>query len=90
MIAREVSYEGRVQGVGFRYSVLELARGFEIVGLVRNLPDGRVLVRVQGDELEVKEFLAAIHESHLRAHISRHIVREEPVSKGLKGFEIRY
>jgi acylphosphatase len=90
MIAREVSYEGRVQGVGFRYSVKELAKGFDIAGSVRNLPDGRVSVWAQGAEIEVKEFLTAIRESHLRAHISRHIIREEPVSKGLKGFEIRH
>jgi acylphosphatase len=35
-------YSGRVQGVGFRYTVKSVANGFELTGIVRNLPDGRV------------------------------------------------
>jgi acylphosphatase len=89
MIAREVSFEGRVQGVGFRYSVKELAKGFDLTGWVKNLPDGRVLLAVQGDENEVKEFVESILDSHLRAHIGRHIIREQPISSGWRGFEIR-
>jgi acylphosphatase len=89
MIANEVSYEGRVQGVGFRYSVKELAKGFDVVGWVKNLPDGRVLLTVQGDKTEIGEFLESILDSHLRAHIERHVIREIPVSPNLRGFEIR-
>jgi len=48
MTARRVMYEGRVQGVGFRFSVKEIAQGFEVAGWVRNLPDGRVQLEVQG------------------------------------------
>jgi acylphosphatase len=89
MIAREVSFEGRVQGVGFRYSVKEIAKGFDVVGWVKNLPDGRVLLSVQGDKTEVEEFLESILGSHLRAHIIRHVIREQPVYSSLKGFAIR-
>jgi acylphosphatase len=89
MIAQEVSFEGRVQGVGFRYSVKELATGFDVVGWVKNVPDGRVLLCVQGDKTEVDEFVESILSSHLRAHIARHIIREQPVSSGLRGFAIR-
>jgi len=39
---------GRVQGVGFRYHVYRAARRFGLAGDVRNLPDGRVEVRVEG------------------------------------------
>jgi acylphosphatase len=69
MIARQVFYEGRVQGVGFRYTCKQLARGYEVVGWVRNLSDGRVELQCSGDNEEVEGFLEAIAESELKSHI---------------------
>jgi acylphosphatase len=75
--SHQVLYSGRVQGVGFRYSVKQIAAGYEVVGWVRNLPDGRVELQVGGEHEEVEEFLAAIAGSPLRHHlrgIERHAV----------------
>jgi len=89
MVAKRVFYEGRVQGVGFRFSVKSITTGYEVVGSVKNLIDGRVELLVQGEENEVDEFLQAILNSHLRRHINRFVIHETPLQKGLKGFEIR-
>jgi acylphosphatase len=89
MIAKRVFYEGHVQGVGFRFSVKSITTGYDVVGCVKNLIDGRVELEVQGEESEVDEFLAAILDSHLRRHINRFVVREIPLTSGVKGFEIR-
>ena len=89
MVAKRVLYEGHVQGVGFRFSVKSIATGFEVVGAVKNLVDGRVELEVQGAESEVEEFLAAILDSHLRRHINRFVVHDLPPKSGIKGFEIR-
>jgi acylphosphatase len=89
MIAKKVVYEGRVQGVGFRFSVKDLAAGFDVTGYVRNLPDGRVELEVQGTEQETDAFLQAIRESHLRPHIGRWTVQPAEVCPGRKGFSIR-
>ena len=59
---REVWYSGHVQGVGFRYTVLALARRSDVTGYVRNLPDGRVHLVVEGDVHELDEFLEALAE----------------------------
>jgi acylphosphatase len=90
MVAKQVLYEGRVQGVGFRYSVKSITTGYDVVGWVKNLIDGRVQLEVQGEESEVDEFLEAILDSHLRRHINRFVVHEIPVKSGIKGFEIRH
>ena len=65
----QVFYSGRVQGVGFRYSVKRIAACYEVVGWVRNLPDGRVELQIDGEKIEVEAFLAEIAKSSLRFHI---------------------
>ena len=57
-----VYFSGRVQGVGFRYQVLQVAREFEVSGWVQNLPDGRVRMEVEGAVNEVRDFVAAVQE----------------------------
>lgn len=91
MPSAQVFYEGNVQGVGFRYSVKQIARGFELIGWVRNLPDGRVELQVSGDGPELLAFLEAIAQSELRAHIKDQTVlplADQPVVA--RGFEIRH
>lgn len=57
-----VFYSGHVQGVGFRYSTMQVAREFEVSGYVRNLLDGRVQLEIEGTAGEVEEFLGALEE----------------------------
>ena len=90
MSAVQVFYEGHVQGVGFRYTVRHIAKGFDVTGWVRNLRDGRVEMQVNGTEDEVRAFLEAIMQSELRAHIKKHDVTPLADAPPLHGFEIRY
>jgi len=57
-----VTFHGHVQGVGFRYAALQVAREFEVAGFVQNLPDGRVLLEVEGAPEEVTAYVAAVEE----------------------------
>ncbi len=57
-----VFFTGHVQGVGFRYSTLQVAKEFEVTGFVRNLADGRVHVDVEGSGGEIDAFVTAIEE----------------------------
>ncbi|HMG04533.1 MAG TPA: acylphosphatase [Chthoniobacterales bacterium] len=86
----QVFYEGNVQGVGFRYSVRQIAKGFDITGSVRNLRDGRVELLTTGAEDEVRAFLEAIGQSELRAHIKKHSEAPLPNPPAFHGFEIRH
>ena len=64
-VHRRILYSGRVQGVGFRWTVRELAAGYAVAGSVRNLLDGRVELFAAGEAEEVRAFLAAVAASHL-------------------------
>jgi acylphosphatase len=88
MTARQVFYEGRVQGVGFRYTCKNLARGFDVTGTVRNLPDGRVELQCAGEQEEVEAFLSAIIDSDLGSFIKQSTVIAIPPPTGLRGFQI--
>ena len=89
MMGRHVFFEGRVQGVGFRWMVKNLARGYDVTGWVKNLPDGRVEMQAGGDADEVDGFIEAIEESELRSHIKKVDVQVIPPPAGCQGFEIR-
>jgi acylphosphatase len=83
-----VFYSGTVQGVGFRYTVRMLAGGFDVTGMVRNLPDGRVELLAEGCKDELSAFQQAIRESELGHFIRREeVIWAEPTG-GLRGFEI--
>lgn len=88
MKARQVFYEGRVQGVGFRWTVKSVAQGFDVTGWVRNLPDGRVELQAQGDEDELTAFLEAVAESELKGHIKKSETHPRAVDPAARGFQI--
>ena len=88
MTGRHVFFEGRVQGVGFRWAVKNLARGYEVTGWVRNLPDGRVEMQASGEPEEVDAFIEAIRESELKSHIRKVDIATIPPPAGFHGFEI--
>lgn len=56
----EVFFSGRVQGVGFRYHTMQIAKEYEVSGYVRNLADGRVQLEAEGESDQVEAFLAAV------------------------------
>jgi acylphosphatase len=89
MTARRIIYSGRVQGVGFRWTAKELARGYDVLGTVRNLPDGTVEMVVAGERGEVMEFLRDLREDSAVAHHIKGVVEEEIATlPELKGFTI--
>ena len=90
MISLQVFYEGHVQGVGFRFTVRHIAKGFDVTGWVRNLSDGRVELQVTGDEAEVRAFLDQVAESELHSLIHEKIENKLNGPVSARGFEIRH
>lgn len=48
---------GRVQGVGFRYFVIQKATDCQLTGWVKNLPDGKVEIEAEGDVKDLNCFV---------------------------------
>lgn len=89
MIAKRVIYEGRVQGVGFRYTTKEIATGYDVCGTVKNLSDGTVELEVMGEPEEVEEYLANISEESPVSHFIKEMKTEEiPLLENIRGFKI--
>lgn len=74
---------GRVQGVGFRYTVLKVAQSYGILGFVRNEPDGSVYMEVEGSDFNLEKFLEWCRSGPGLARVDE-IVKHE---SGLRGFQ---
>lgn len=83
--ARMIHYSGRVQGVGFRYTAVEIARAYPVAGWVKNLPDGRVQLLVEGPDDAVKDFLQAIRD-RWKKNLVKEESKDEEVTGKLKSF----
>jgi acylphosphatase len=83
-----VNYSGRVQGVGFRYTVKSLVSGFDVTGTIANLPDGRVELIAEGEREELEAFQQAIRDSGLGRLISQERAEWSEAQGDFCGFKI--
>ncbi len=79
---------GMVQGVGFRWFVERVGNQMKLSGWVRNLPDGRVELEVEGPEFKVEAFLEEVESGPISSRVDTVSVSEKPVT-GESGFRIR-
>lgn len=86
---RQVFYEGRVQGVGFRYTTREIAGRYQVSGYVQNLSDGRVGLVAEGEPAELDGFLTSIAE-RMRRYVTHIDSRTSPATGEFIQFEIRH
>jgi acylphosphatase len=84
----QIFYSGRVQGVGFRYTAKTAAAGFEITGLIRNLPDGRVELIAEGAREELEAFREAIRGAGLAGFVRDENASWSDAQNNFRGFEI--
>jgi len=82
-------YSGDVQGVGFRFTALKLARLYGIKGWVKNTPDGKVEMLAEGEGPILQAFLKDI-QGRMAHYITNTESFQEPASEALSGFQIKY
>ncbi|MDB5320460.1 MAG: putative Acylphosphate phosphohydrolase [Phycisphaerales bacterium] len=86
---RTCYFSGRVQGVGFRYTVHNLAMPHDVRGYVRNLPDGRVELVMEGPDQEMNQLLDSIRQK--MTHFIRQVdTQEGPATNSFNSFAIKH
>lgn len=80
---------GRVQGVGMRATVADLAPDHGITGWVRNLSDGRVEIMAEGSAANLERFIASL-EQQMSGYISDIQKNVEPATGEWKYFSVRH
>lgn len=86
---REVHFSGRVQGVGFRYTTRDIAQRFPVVGFVKNLPDGRVRLVVEGEGAALDRLIESVRQEMERFIVDVSIERL-PATGEFSHFAIHY
>jgi acylphosphatase len=86
---RVLHYAGRVQGVGFRYTAQNIVLQYNVHGYVRNLPDGRVELVMEGLDLEMNQVAHRIAEK-MSCFIKETIVQTAPATGEFQQFTIRH
>jgi len=84
-----IYFSGRVQGVGFRYTSRYLAKKYNLCGWVRNLPDGRVELFIQGEEKVIEDYLKDLNEE-FKGYILDTQIESAKIDESLKDFHIKF
>lgn len=81
---------GRVQGVGFRYFVIQKALSLGLRGYTRNTSDGSVEVLAQGPRPALENLLALLRRGPSAADVREVEVRWGEPSGYFSGFHVRF
>jgi len=82
-------FSGMVQGVGFRFAARSLAYRHKLKGGVKNLVDGRVEAKVEGEAKKVDDFLRDL-KKEFKNYITDCEIKELPFSGEYENFQIRF
>lgn len=85
-----IIFEGIVQGVGFRYTAIQIAHSLGLTGTVYNSDSGNVEVEVQGSQEAIDEFLRQILKERTFIHIYDYSIKKIPLKDGESSFKVIY
>jgi len=87
--AKHIIFAGRVQGIGFRFTALDIANRYRLTGLVRNLPEGTVEMIAQGPSDDIADCIRDIKEA-FEGYIRETKTEEIPPDPKYTDFKITF
>lgn len=90
MVQYEILISGRVQGVGYRYFVVQKATEMGITGWVKNSVDGGVIIVAQGIEEELETFIDYLYVGPTRARVDRISANKMQLVTVFDNFSVKY
>ncbi|NES95689.1 MAG: acylphosphatase [Desertifilum sp. SIO1I2] len=88
IIRTHVFISGKVQGVGYRFSTVEMAQRYGVKGWVRNLPDRRVEAVFEGEPRAVESLLDWCHQGPPAAVVDA-VETHSETPEGFSRFEVK-
>lgn len=83
-------FEGRVQGVGFRYLCQFTAMSLSLTGYARNMSNGMVEVEIQGEVENAKKFISIISQGNKFVRVDDYTAKKISFINGETSFKIKY
>jgi len=90
LVQVQITIFGDVQGIGFRYNVVEIARDLGLVGWVRNREDGAVEIVAEGPKKQLENFVTWAKQGSPLAKVESSLASWRQSSGEFSGFEVRY
>ena len=84
-----VYYSGRVQGIGLRYTLQDIANYQKVLGWVKNLDDARVEVVAEAEEDILNSFLQQVNQ-HFSQYIKDVNIAWLPASGEFRDFSVKF
>jgi acylphosphatase len=89
-VSAEIVVDGRVQGVGYRFFTERAAAAHDIKGWSMNLPDGRVMLEVEGSRDDVEKFINELEKGPPMSRVTGVNVKWKPFQDEFSGFRIKF
>jgi acylphosphatase len=86
----EITVDGRVQGVGYRYYVRSRAKELQITGFVRNGYNGKVVIEAEGEKIDLDTLLDYLKIGPPLARVVRMDISESLYKNSFEDFDIKY
>ena len=83
-------FKGRVQGVGFRWTLVNLAHKYNITGFCRNLDNGDVDAQIQGKSIDLDAFLKEVLQNDRYIRIDDYAIKEIYIVEDETVFDVKF